>query len=207
MLIDPLKPTIESQMKAIEWLGSNYIDVGCGPNPLPGAKVYYDVLDWPGIDIYKINFYEEKLPILGNIYCRHVLEDLYYPPILLDQFKNCERGYIEIPSITVEIAKGVDQHRPWRGFAHHHWFIWEENGTLIFCPKSNVIEHVIETGYVVEDIPLELFSNIYKWENYNLKYKILYHDINFDIRLENYIMTIYERWKIERDIWASARQV
>lgn len=181
---DPFSPTAEEWLEAIDWLGSPRMDVGCGPNPLPYSDVYVDLLDWYNPKITQMDFYTEPLPTGFNIYCRHVLEDMRYPEILLEQFQRCERGWIETPHPSVEHTRKMDLNYPWRGFAHHWWYIWVEGDTLVFCPKSIASDHLPDLG------PIRKWNTVYKWRDYGLKWKILKHDIDFDTRKSSYFDTL-----------------
>lgn len=183
LVFDPFAPFPEDQEEAIKWLGPDRMDVGCGPNPLPGTQFLYDIRDWNNPDIHLINFYRMDSDRLTyrNVYCRHVLEDLRYPEALLERFEFCEKGWIETPHPGVEYTKGVDRGRPWRGFSHHYWFIWVEDDTLMFLPKTPMVEHLPDLD--LGDVP---YNTYYRWDNYNFKYKILQHDVDFDFRTTSY---------------------
>lgn len=180
---DPFAPTSEDQVAALEWLGPDCMDLGCGPNPLPRAKYLYDIRDWGNPNIIPVDFYSQEFLYVTphNIYCRHVLEDMRYPEALLRFMWCCERGWIETPHPTVEMCRGVDQGKPWRGFSHHYWFIWVEDQTLMFLPKTPIVEHI---GY--NEGCIRQWNTYYKWDNYNFKYKILQHGIDFDFRNNTY---------------------
>lgn len=182
---DPFEATPEDQAAAIAWLGE-CCDVGCGPKPLPGAQFLYDIRDWDNLEITHIDFYNP--PKRGwiwpkSVYCRHVLEDMRYPEALLEEFKSCERGWIETPHPSVEMLRGVDKRAPWRGFSHHYWFVWEEDGVLVFLPKTPIVEHITSSG----DGSIRRWNTYYRWKNYEFKYKILQHGIDFDFRDSTYL--------------------
>lgn len=202
---DPFDPNPVLREQAIQWLQPDYMDVGCGPNPLPGAKVYYDLLDWDNPKIHRINFYRERLPELYNVYCRNVLEDMHNPEALLEQFRRCERGWLETPSIALELCNGLDGYMadrpvPWKGCAHHFWYTWVEDDTYVFCPKSSVVEYV-KLDYTYRNVPPNKWTMHYKWDNYNLKYKILKHDVDFDMRDLSYLKTLETQVKREVANW------
>lgn len=177
--MDPFAPTLEDQQKAIELLGSPRMDVGCGPNPLPGCDYYLDYWTWNNPNITYFDIYANKLPN-ASIYCRHVLEDLRYPEALLNQCAEKEKGWIETPHPSVEYTRGVDRDLPFRGFFHHYWFIWVEFDTLILCPKYVSVEYFPDIG------PVKQFNTYYTWKDHNFKYRILQNDIDFDAREKSY---------------------
>jgi hypothetical protein len=172
---DPFAPTKEDQEAAIEWLGPNRMDVGCGPNPLPGCVKYFDNRNWGNPNITWYDIYNGQLP-RSNIYCRHVIEDLRFPEALLEQCIWMERGWIETPHISVEFTRGVDRNLPMRGFFHHYWFTTVFDDTLILIPKYSIVEYFEDIG------PIRQWNNYYKWKDYQFKYKILEDPRDFEAR-------------------------
>lgn len=165
------------------------MDLGCGPNPLPGAKYLYDIRDWGNADIKYLDFYKwasfDPVPY-RNVYCRHVLEDLRFPEALFGHFKLCQKGWVETPHPIVELTKGVDQQHSWRGFSHHYWFIWSEDGVLNFLPKTPVVEHLRMTPEI-DPRDIRCWNTYYLWKDYEFKYKIFQHGIDFDFRDNSYL--------------------
>jgi hypothetical protein len=96
------------------------------------------------------DFSIQKLPYADKefdfIYCRHVLEDLYNPFLLVEEMSRVGKaGYIETPSPAAELCKNIDcgdSYVPWRGYHHHNSFVWEHEGTLCFVKKFPIIEQV-----------------------------------------------------------------
>lgn len=180
---DPFAPTEKDQDEAAEWLGNEFSDVGCGPNPHPRASLLYDWKKWDNNRIEITDFLEEDF-LVQNVYCRHVIEDLRYPELLFKQFAHTNRGWIETPHPTVEYTRNVDRGAPWRGFFHHHWFVWVEEDTLILCPKYVIVEYIDDIG------PMKQWNTYYKWKDYNFKYKVLRDQIDFDVTTVTYYETL-----------------
>jgi hypothetical protein len=98
------------------------------------------------------DFSIQKLPYADKefdfIYCRHVLEDLYNPFLLVEEMSRVGKtGYIETPSPLAELCKNIDcgdTDVPWRGYHHHNSFVWEHEGTLCFVKKFPIIEHIFK---------------------------------------------------------------
>jgi ubiquinone/menaquinone biosynthesis C-methylase UbiE len=98
------------------------------------------------------DFSIQKLPYADKefdfIYCRHVLEDLYNPFLLVEEMSRVGKaGYIETPSPAAELCKNIDcgnSYVPWRGYHHHNSFVWEHEGTLCFVKKFPIIEHIFK---------------------------------------------------------------
>ena len=125
-----------------------------------------------------VDFTNQLLPYEDNefdfVYCRHTLEDLTYPFLLLNELGRVGKaGYIETPSIMAELCREVDASSPpYRGFHHHVWFTWVEcdkNDTPVwhFCHKFPVIEHLkFNESYlrtVLKKYP-HLWFNYYTWD-------------------------------------------
>jgi hypothetical protein len=92
----------------------------------------------------KINFLL-KIRNLIFVYCRHVLEDLYNPFLLLDEMSRvASSGYLETPSPLSEVCRGIDggdNNLPWRGYQHHHSFVWSYNDEVCFAHKYPAVEY------------------------------------------------------------------
>jgi ubiquinone/menaquinone biosynthesis C-methylase UbiE len=128
------------------------------------------------------DFSIQKLPYADKefdfIYCRHVLEDLYNPFLLVEEMSRVGKaGYIETPSPAAELCKNIDcgdLYVPWRGYHHHNSFVWEHEGTLCFVKKFPIVEHIFkldEEGVVkyLEEVK-SLASSISKlYEGKNIK--------------------------------------
>ena len=91
----------------------------------------------------------EKLPYQDNefdfVYCRHVIEDLWNPINCLNEISRVGKaGYIETPSPVCEMSKDVDAGKniPYRGYNHHRYFVWNDNGVLNILPKFPIIEYM-----------------------------------------------------------------
>lgn len=127
--------------------GATVLDVGPGRAPFPRATQSVDFEDWPGaVNLVKCDFSSEPLPFADKsfdfIFCRHVLEDLYNPFLLLKEMARVGKaGYIETPSPLAEIGRGVDGSSPtFRGYHHHRFIVWNVDGQLRFVTKFPVIE-------------------------------------------------------------------
>jgi hypothetical protein len=115
----------------------NVIDIGSGSYPFENANItidgYYDCT-------HKINIEVDKLPHSNYdfVYCRHLLEDLKKPGLLLSEIKKkAKAGYIETPSVYAECCRSIDHdnNHDQIGYAHHNFILWTENKTLFILPK------------------------------------------------------------------------
>ena len=134
-----------------------------GPQQLKDKSLPHKVVD----------FTTQLLPYKDNefdfVYCRHTLEDLTYPFLLLHELARVGKaGYIETPSIMAELCREVDASSPpYRGFHHHVWFTWVEDNVINFCHKFPLVEYVkFKEDYmrgVLKKHP-HLWFNYYKWD-------------------------------------------
>lgn len=125
-MIDWLLGQIEPQDKVLE--------IGPGFVPFPRADQFIDAKDnlpnIPKDKLISIDLNQEKLPFADKqfdfIYCRHVVEDMYNPFLLLSEMSRVGKaGYIEMPSPSAELGRGVDgSSPPFRGYHHHHYIGW-----------------------------------------------------------------------------------
>jgi hypothetical protein len=163
----PIKEVHEALLRIIP-KGAKVLDVGPGARPFPRADVVIDFqspevfeAEWPK-EIFKRDLSSELLPFKDKsfdfIFCRHVLEDMWNPFQLMREMSRVGKaGYIECPSPIVELCRGVETGQDnkvvkWRGYHHHHWFVWVKENTLIFTEKYPLIEHMGTNDEVIESI-------------------------------------------------------
>lgn len=118
------------------------VDVGGGINKFQRATHVVDLL---GEGAINIDVEHEDLPFnsIDFLYCRHLLEDLNNPRHLLEEIrKKAKKGYIEVPSLLSEVCYGLEQEYPWRGYWHHRWFVYVNEGVLTFVPKLVAISGI-----------------------------------------------------------------
>jgi ubiquinone/menaquinone biosynthesis C-methylase UbiE len=150
---------------------------------------------------------KEKLPFKDKefdfIYCRHVLEDLYNPFLLLDEMSRvASSGYLETPSPLSEVCRGIDggdNNLPWRGYQHHHSFVWSYNNEVCFAHKYPAVEYF--HGLEEEIVQKQLEEKPYLWNSYHLwndkiKYRHYQHDVDFVI-WKDYVNFILQKALIE----------
>ena len=133
--------------------GARVLEIGPGPFKERGAfnraDIFVDCCDVkivPQDKLIKCNVVEEPLPFADKsvdfVYCRHVIEDLYNPfPVLHEMARVGKAGYIETPSVMAELARGSDGQVYYRGYHHHHSFVWVHNGQLRLLHKYPLIEY------------------------------------------------------------------
>jgi predicted SAM-dependent methyltransferase len=151
------------------------VEIGPGYRPFPPATEFIDWKDGelsisdPGVHYLDINIdplpYKDKS--VDFIYCRHVLEDIYNPLWVCQEMKRVAKaGYIETPSPLVECSRRVDAGSPdWRGYVHHRYVVWAQQGKLTFLPKYPIIEYLNFVEMEDEIIELLNTSPIY-WNTY-----------------------------------------
>jgi len=150
------------------------VDIGCGPNPFETANITIDAFHSA---THKINIEEQPLPneVYDFIYCRHLIEDLSKPKMILEEIKlKAKAGYIETPSPFAECCQGIDHDTNFKkmGYHHHHSILWVENDTLYILPKIKQFMKEVEQTVVREKL-LDPFM----WNTYYLfkefKYTLL----------------------------------
>ena len=178
----------------VEWVstlideGANVLEIGPGVTPFSRASHF---VDWqPGTNITPCDINRDRLPFADKqfdfIYCRHVLEDLYNPFLVCDEMSRVGKaGYIETPSPLAEVCRGIDGGSPkWRGYHHHRYFVWNDDGVLNFAGKYPAIESFdFGDETMIEDFlrkdPM-LWNTYFVWRD-TLQWKHLQHDIDFKV--------------------------
>jgi hypothetical protein len=172
------------------------IDVGAGYDPWPRATELVDIRRWSDTEtrpVHLVDIESDRLPFADQsvdfAYTRHTLEDIHSPWLLCREMNRVARaGYIETPSPASEFCRGVDGGKPpYRGYIHHRWFIWEENGTLLFLPKYPIVEYVQVDEAGESRLTERLNSQPIIWNTYfpwsgSFKFHVLRHDVDFDLR-------------------------
>jgi len=120
------------------------------------------------------------------VYCRHVVEDLYNPFLLMQEMSRIGKaGYIETPSPLVEMTRGIDGKdgvppSQWRGYHHHRYFVWNHEGVLNFLTKYPIVEYAQTNDAEMERV---LNKHPFTWQTYYLwidkiKYKHFQHHLD-----------------------------
>ena len=169
------------------------LEVGPGPVPFPSATEFIDWQAWPelaGKPVHALDVNGDPFPFEDKsfdfVYCRHTLEDIYNPVWLCKEMSRVGRaGYVETPSPVAEYVRGVDpEDKPWRGYCHHRHLFWVNQETLMILPKLPIIEwaalpsesHQIS---ILNEGPI--FWNTYFFWGGDLNFKLLRHDMEFQI--------------------------
>ena len=174
--------------------GANVLEIGPGVVPFSRSTQFVDRLARTGLPgpLHRLDVVREPLPFADKgfdfIYCRHVVEDLVYPDLLLSEMARVGRaGYIETPSPIAELTRGVDgprhgQQTPYRGYIHHRWIVWASGGTLHLLEKANAIEHIdLFTIEADEDLRRPLAWNTYLLWQDNFSFKRHEHDLDYNL--------------------------
>lgn len=167
----------------VNWLAARLpadakvLEIGPGFVPFPRATMFVDYKDLPNIPADKkisIDLAREPLPFEDRsfdfVYCRHVVEDMYNPFLLLREMERVAKaGYIETPSPIAELGRGVDGGSPpFRGYHHHHYVVWVHEGQLRFVSKYPIVEYFrfSEEGVVrwLREGP-QTWNTHYLWED------------------------------------------
>jgi len=142
--------------EVLDWLvgilpgDARVLDIGPGTAPFKRADMFVDWTKPESIPDYKfraLDIHNDRLPFdvktFDFVYCRHVLEDLYNPFLIVSEMSRVAKaGYVETPSPLAEVCRGIDGNSPpWRGYQHHRFLIWNREGTLYFLTKYPIIEY------------------------------------------------------------------
>jgi hypothetical protein len=126
--------------------GAKVLEVGPGQVPFSKATHFVDYK--PGANIIMCDVQKSPLPFPDKyfdfVYCRHVVEDIVYPfNFLAEMSRVGKAGYVETPSVVAELCRGIDGNTPpWRGYNHHHWFVWNHKGKLKLLKKYTYVEYM-----------------------------------------------------------------
>lgn len=173
-------PPIET---LVNWLANRLpanalvLEIGPGYVPFPRATTFVDYRELPQLPkdrVFSIDMNDTALPFADKsfdfIYCRHVIEDMYDPFMLLKEMDRVGKaGYIETPSPMAELGRGVDgSSPPFRGYHHHRNICWVYEGELRLIAKYPIIEYI---RFTEEDITgwlregPKLWNTYYLWED------------------------------------------
>jgi len=166
--------------------GAHVLEIGPGDVPFLRATHFVD--RWFGrTNTTVVDVTNKPLPFADKtfdfVYCRHVVEDLFNPFLLLQEMSRVGKsGYIETPSPMAELCRGIDgASPPYRGYVHHRWIVWvDQDGTLCFVEKANCIEHMDIPGYAVVLANPAAWNTHYCWRD-SITWSHKRHDIDFDL--------------------------
>lgn len=148
----------EPQKPVIDWLlarikpSDKVLEIGPGHAPFPRANEFVDLRELPNVPkdkTHNIDLNQTPLPYPDKafdfIYCRHVIEDMHNPFMLLEEMQRVGKaGYIELPSPAAELCRGVDGNSPpFRGYHHHHYIGWTCGNELRLIAKYPIIEYLV----------------------------------------------------------------
>lgn len=149
--------------------------------------ILHDVCDgrWPFPD----DFFDFAI-------CSHTLEDVRDPIHAVRELSRVAKaGYVEVPSRLREIfckkrlpfLGYLTRRLPEIGFAHHRWFVDEEDGRLVFTAKTAEIQR--DPGYFltrgeagVKKIPEALAGLAIWWEGHIEAEERIVFDVPTDLR-------------------------
>ena len=183
-------------------IDAKVLDIGPGTAPFSRADMFVDWTKPDTIPDHKFracDIHRDRLPFddktFDFVYCRHVLEDLYNPFLIVAEMSRVAKaGYIETPSPLAEVCRGIDgDSPPWRGYHHHRFLIWNRGGILFFLTKYPIIEYLDfadETTAIVgrlRDNPGNWNSH-FLWRD-QIEVRYLQHEADYLI-VKNYAATV-----------------
>jgi predicted SAM-dependent methyltransferase len=175
------------------------LELGPGDVPFPYATHF---CGWSDKESEKLSNYKAadfskgKLPYEDKefdfIYCRHVLEDLYNPFNCMDEMSRIgKKGYIECPSPIIEMCYNAENYidsnakEKWRGYQHHHNFVWND-GILNFLHKYPIVEKVKfeeKELYNLLKHPV-IWNTYYLWKD-KIEYRLYEHPKDYSKPSDN----------------------
>jgi hypothetical protein len=172
------------------------LDLGPGAFPFKAATQFCGWENRLNLPRFKVvDFSKNRLPYndkeIDFCYCRHTLEDMYNPFLLVEEMSRISKsGYIEVPSPLSEMTKYIDAGSPeYKGYKHHRYLIWGSNGELKFLSKYPIVEHVHfdnENFSTFLEKPI-YWNNYFLWEN-KIQFKYFEHEVDFHLgRPKEYI--------------------
>ena len=195
----------EALIKSIQTANfKTIVDIGSSDKPFELANIAIDSDEDiirickeqnPSIAWIQVDIDKESLPFSNKsidfAYCRHTLEDISNPEFAFKEIiRSCKRGYIETPSVMVELSRYIDgmtinNDNYHRGYVHHHFFVWSDlqTNTLHFLPKMAFAEYIDFDHNIREKVNTLLnnygiyWSNYYVWNESNPP-KCIVHSIS-----------------------------
>ena len=196
------RPEVVAYVEKLVPSGARVLEIGPGHVPFSKATHFIDRFDRPGLqNVTRLDVIKNPLPFPDDffdfIYCRHVVEDLALPDLLLTEMSRVGKaGYIETPSPAAELTRGVDGGGPpYRGYVHHRWIVYATPSRLHLIEKGNVIEH-LDLSPVETSKPLErpLAWNTYLIWNGSFGFNRYEHDIHFSLHV-NYRKVLLDAYE------------
>lgn len=191
--------------QVVDWLAKSLppmarvLEVGPGHAPFPRANTYVDFVDPCDLPISNGDHVPEQaircdlatnpLPFPDKsfdfIYCRHMLEDMYNPFLVLSEMERVGKaGYIETPSPIAELCRGVDGGAPaYRGYHHHRFIAWEHACELRFVSKYPLVEYLQFNEPILERLlrsDAKYWNTYYLWKD-KINFRHRQSPLDFDI--------------------------
>jgi hypothetical protein len=142
----------------------------------------------------KLLKYVEKHGKFDYCICSHVLEDLYNPYLLLDNFnKIAKAGVVMVPYFKSELS--IVETKLWLGYLHHRYIFKQSNnsGNLVVIPKMPFLEKfsrydVGDINFKIEwegNLPYEVFMDYYLGPNINTVFDTFSYELGLGLSLSN----------------------
>jgi SAM-dependent methyltransferase len=177
--------------------GKLIVDVGAGYDPWPHATEFVDNGTWKelsGRKLHVIDVEREPLPFADKcvdfIYCRHTIEDLSCPLLLLLEMNRVAKaGYVETPSPMAEFTRGVNIGAGLRGYLHHRWLAWVDGNCIMLLPKFPLVESAAISESEEAQLVGLLNAGAPLWNSYlvwsgSFEFRVLRHPTDFALPID-----------------------
>lgn len=122
---------------------------------LGAKKEFFSKETWIYHDVSSSSPLPFKDKEIDFVICSHVLEDVRDPLRLCSEIIRIgRRGYIEVPSRTVESIMGLEG-KHYAGYSHHRWLIEMEGSKIVFRNKPHLL-HSSPRFYLPKSYPKRL---------------------------------------------------
>lgn len=169
--------------------GARVLEIGPGHVPFRRATHFVDYVQRGSLPITICDVANDPLPFDDKsfefVYCRHVIEDMYNPfPLIREMSRVGKAGYIETPSPIAELCRGVDGGSPpYRGYHHHRFIVWVQDGQLRLVSKYPMVEYLAQDDARFVKLLLRDATNwntCFLWKHV-INVKHVQNDLDFDM--------------------------
>ncbi len=177
-----------------------------------GDKEYFTGETWIRRDICEKAPFPFQDKAVDFVICSHVLEDIRDPLwVCSEMIRIAKRGYIEIPSRTIETCRGWESERI-AGLTHHRWLIGvdQDRKHIDFLMKHHMIHSDRRFSFprsFFQSLPESQRIAFLFWEgSFTYSERIIHGLNNVAAELSNFVANKfrYPRWTLAIDRWSTS---